>query len=78
MEVKYLTVQDLAGVISIIDVCSQRGGFRGEELSGVGGIREKFLAEVQEQQPDAVAAPGAVDVPQAPAEVATDAESSDD
>lgn len=64
MEVKYLTVQDLAGVISIIDVCSQRGGFRGEELSGVGGIREKFLAEVQEQQPDAVAAPGAVDVPQ--------------
>ena len=64
MEVKHLTVQDLAGVISIIDVCSQRGGFRGEELSGVGGIREKFLAEVQEQQPDAVAAPGAVDVPQ--------------
>ena len=74
MEVKHLTVQDLAGVISIIDVCSQRGGFRGEELSGVGGIREKFLAEIQEQQPDAVNAPGAVDVPQ----TADDADSDDD
>ena len=67
MEVKIITAQDLAGVVSVIDVCSQRGAFRGEELAGVGRLRETFLAEVQEQQGDA-AAPGAVDTPQVEAE----------
>ena len=63
MEVKIVTAQDLVGVVSIIDVCSQRGAFRGEELAGVGRLRETFLAEVQEQQGDAPA-PGAVATPQ--------------
>ena len=49
MEVKHLTVQDLAGLVSIIDVVSQIGAFRGEELSGVGQMRERLVAEVQEQ-----------------------------
>ena len=49
MKVKHLTVQDLAGLVSIIDVVSQRGAFRGEELSGVGQMRERLVAEVQEQ-----------------------------
>lgn len=62
METKVVTVQDLAGVVSIIDVCSQRGAFRGEELAGVGRLRETFLAEVKEQQGDAPA-PAAVDAP---------------
>ena len=63
MEAKVITVQDLAGVVSIIDVCSQRGAFRGEELAGVGRVREVLLAEVQAQQAEAPAAPAAVDVP---------------
>ena len=63
METKVLTVQDLAGVVSIIDVCSARGAFKGEELAGVGRLRESFLAEVKEQQPDAVQAPVGVDTP---------------
>jgi len=63
MEVKIVTAQDLAGVVSIIDVCSQRGAFRGEELAGVGRLRETFLAEVREQQVE-VDAPGAVQTPQ--------------
>ena len=63
MEVKIVTAQDLAGVVSVIDVCSQRGAFRGEELAGVGRLRETFLAEVQELQGDAEA-PGAVSTPQ--------------
>ena len=67
METKVLTVQDLAGVVSIIDVCSGRGAFRGEELAGVGRLRESFLAEVKEQQGDANA-PAAVDTPVADAE----------
>ena len=63
METKILTVQDLAGVVSIIDVCSARGAFKGEELAGVGRLRESFLAEVKEQQPDAVQAPVGVETP---------------
>ncbi len=67
METKILTAQDLAGVVSIIDVCSARGAFRGEELSGVGRLRESFLAEVKEQQGDA-SAPEAVETPVVEAE----------
>ena len=63
MEVKNISIQDIAGVISIIDVCSSRGAFRGEELAGVGRVREAFLAEVKAQQPESVAAPDAVDAP---------------
>ena len=63
MEVKIVTAQDLAGVVSVIDVCSQRGAFRGEELAGVGRLRETFLAEVREQQV-VVDVPGAVQTPQ--------------
>ena len=36
METKIVTINDLAGVVSIIDVCSARGAFKGEELAGVG------------------------------------------
>ena len=63
METKILTIQDLAGVVSIIDVCSARGAFKGEELAGVGRLRESFLAEVKEQQPDEAVAPAAVEAP---------------
>ena len=62
MEANIVTAQDLAGVVSIIDVCSQRGAFRGEELAGVGRLRETFLAEIREQQGDAPA-PAAVETP---------------
>ena len=63
MEVKIVTAQDLAGVVSIIDVCSQRGAFRGEELAGVGRLRETFLAEIRDQQVEVQAA-NAVATPQ--------------
>ena len=63
MEVKTVTAQDLAGVVSVIDVCSQRGAFRGEELAGVGRLRETFLAEIRDQQVDVQAA-NAVATPQ--------------
>ena len=76
METKIVTAQDLAGVVSVIDVCSQRGAFRGEELAGVGRLRETFLAEVQEQQGDAEA-PSAVDAPQVEPEPSVE-ESSDE
>ena len=68
METKILTVQDLAGVVSIIDVCSARGAFKGEELAGVGRLRESFLAEVKEQQPEQATAPDGVVAPVVDAE----------
>ena len=74
MEAKIVTAQDLAGVVSIIDVCSQRGAFRGEELAGVGRLRETFLAEIREQQED-VPAPEAVDTPVVSEEPAVDTDS---
>ena len=67
MEVKHLTVQDLAGLVSIIDVVSQRGAFRGEELSGVGQMRERLVAEVQEQGQD-LPQPAPAEPAEAPAE----------
>ena len=77
MEANIVTAQDLAGVVSIIDVCSQRGAFRGEELAGVGRLRETFLAEVQEQQGDA-AAPSAVETPQVEQEPSAVEDTSDE
>ena len=74
MEVKLVTAQDLAGAVSIIDVCSQRGAFRGEELAGVGRLRETFLAEIREQQGDAEAR-GAIDAPQVQEEPAVETDS---
>lgn len=46
-----VTNNDIADVIRIIDVCSSRGAFRGEELAGVGTLRNKlanYLQAVQE------------------------------
>ena len=74
MNVKIVTAQDLVGVVSIIDVCSQRGAFRGEELAGVGRLRETFLAEIQEQQGD-TPAPGAVDTPEVQEDPAVETDS---
>ena len=74
MEVKIVTAQDLVGVVSIIDVCSQRGAFRGEELAGVGRLRETFLAEIQEQQGE-TPAPGAVDTPEVQEDPAVETDS---
>jgi hypothetical protein len=49
-----LTVQDLAGLRSIIEVASQRGAFKAQELEAVGKMFNKlntFLEAVAKQQP---------------------------
>lgn len=46
-----ITLQDLATIVNIIDVCSQRGAFKGEELSVVGQVREKVSAIVKANTP---------------------------
>ena len=49
-----LTIQDLQALKSIIDVASQRGAFKPNEMMTVGqtyGKLETFLAAVAQQQP---------------------------
>ena len=51
-----LTVQDLASIKQIIDVASQRGAFKPNEMVVVGTVYSKldaFLAVVQAQQSNA-------------------------
>lgn len=53
-----ITVADLDALRSIVDVATQRGAFRGAELSQVGAIYDKlstFLASVVEQAKAAAA-----------------------
>lgn len=53
-----INLGDLSTVLQIIDVVSQRGGFQGQELAGVGTLRNKletFLRQKGPKQPDSQA-----------------------
>lgn len=45
-----LTLNDLMGVVQIIDLASTRGAFRGEELLPVGTLRERVAKYVNDEQ----------------------------
>lgn len=55
-----LNVNDIAAVVQMIDIVTARGAFRGDELSQVGALRDKYVAFVKATQ-DAQAAEQAVD-----------------
>lgn len=42
-----ITNNDIADIVRIIDACSSRGAFRGEELAGVGTLRNKLVSYLQ-------------------------------
>jgi len=46
-----LTLQDISTVVQIIDAVSRRGGFEGQELAGVGALRNKIVAYVNQRSP---------------------------
>ena len=46
-----LSLQDLAAVVQVIDLCSQRGAFQGSELEAVGGLRGRIQAFVAANTP---------------------------
>jgi len=46
-----LTVRDLAQIVEIIKVCSTRGAFRAEELSGVGLLYDRLNSFLQSVTP---------------------------
>ncbi len=39
-----LSLQDIATFVQIIDICSKRGGFEGQEMEAIGGLRNKTVA----------------------------------
>ena len=45
-----LTINDIAATIQLIDIVSARGAFRGDELSQVGALRDKFASFVKAAQ----------------------------
>lgn len=55
-----LTINDIAAALQVIDIVTARGAFRGEELSQVGMLRDKFAAFVKTSQ-EAQAAEETVD-----------------
>ena len=46
-----LGLNDLQACIQIIDVASTRGAFRGEELTAVGGARDRINAFLESNKP---------------------------
>ena len=46
-----LALNDLAAAIRIIDVCSKRGAFEGNELTQVGTLRERLVAFLEANAP---------------------------
>lgn len=48
-----LTLNDIAAVVQIIDIVTSRGAFRGEELSQVGALRDRYAAFVSAAQAQA-------------------------
>lgn len=50
-----LTLNDFVSVINIIDVCTERGSFKGNELLTVGTIRERLAAFVKANTPQEIA-----------------------
>ena len=57
-EAPQLSLQDIATMVQIIDICSKRGGFEGPELEAVGGLRNRVVKFLN------AAAPKDGDVPQ--------------
>jgi len=47
-----LSLNDFALVINIIDACTERGAFKGNELAPIGQLREKFVAFVKANTPE--------------------------
>lgn len=45
-----LSLNDLVGVVQIIDLASTRGAFRGEELLAVGTVRERIATYIKTEQ----------------------------
>lgn len=48
-----ITLQQVAQVVDVIDLCSSRGAFKGEELEVVGKLRTAYARFVEANAPQA-------------------------
>jgi hypothetical protein len=52
-----LSLQDIATMVQIIDICSKRGGFEGPEMEAVGSLRTRTVKFLEANQPQGEQAP---------------------
>ena len=52
-----ITLGDMATMVQIIDLCSKRGAFEGQELSVVGALRTNLVNFVEANKPAEEATP---------------------
>lgn len=50
-EAPQLNISDLFSIVKIIDACSERGAFKGNEMASVGAVRERIAAFAEANQP---------------------------
>ena len=46
-----ISLSDIANCLNIIDVVTQRGAFKGQELTTVGSLRDKFSLFLEQNKP---------------------------
>lgn len=68
-----LSLQDIATVVQMIDVTSRRGAFEGNEMAGIGMLRNKLELFLQQNAPKDGEAPQGSMPMEAPAAVPEDA-----
>ena len=67
-EAPQLSLQDIATSVQVIDICSRRGGFEGQELETVGSLRTRLVTFLEANRPKGEDAP-AGEVPEVEADV---------
>jgi hypothetical protein len=50
-EAPQLNIGDLVSMVKIIDACSERGAFKGNEMGSVGAVRDRIAAFAEANQP---------------------------
>ena len=69
-----ISLQDIATVVQMIDVTSRRGAFEGQELAGIGILRNKLEMFLRQNAPKGEEPPqGSMPNPDAPAAVPAEA-----
>ena len=46
-----ISLNDIVSIVSLIDIVSSRGAFKGQELTTVGTIRDKLALFVEQNKP---------------------------
>ena len=69
-----LSLQDIATCVQVIDICSKRGGFEGQEMEAVGGLRNRIVKFLEANKPAEGEAPVTGAVPEVEVEAEVEAE----